>query len=125
MLTVVGVISSWGAWLGMFLMSTMFGGMGAALFLMSATLCADAGGLTVKRPGSLKTVKWTQITRVAEGGGNLVIHTDKGRITAPSFEFWSGPDKVAFTGLFIEMLDKRGIPFRAGSLRASMQVGDR
>lgn len=63
--------------------------------------------------------------KVAEGGGNLVFYTKAGRVTAPSFELWSGADKAELIALIFRKLEERSVPYRSNSLRASAHVGDR
>jgi hypothetical protein len=99
--------------------------MGAALFFMSATISADVTGLTIAKPGHISRLMWEEVERVAEGGGNLVFYSKRGRATAPSFEFWVGPEKAELIALLSQKLDERNVPFRSGSLRASTHVGDR
>ena len=124
-LTVVLVVASWGAWLSAFVLGTLFGGLGGALFFMSATLTGDAEGLTVARLTTTAKVRWADVERVATGGGNFVLYTKSGRVTAPSFEFWSGPQKHELINLLFAQLEARGVPFQGNSLRASTHVGDR
>lgn len=48
--------------------------------------------------------------KVAEGGGNLVFYTKAGRVTAPSFELWSGADKAELIALIFRKLEERSGP---------------
>ena len=87
------VVAGWGNWMVVFGLAALFGGCGAALLLMSAEVSGDAERLTVRRIRSEVSVKWEEIERVSEGGGNLVFYTKAGRVTVPSFEFWSGAER--------------------------------
>jgi len=115
-----------GAWIAVLFLGTMFGGAGAALFFMSATLSGDAEGLTVARIGGKKAIRWADVERVAAGGGNLVLYKKGGgRVTAPSFEFWRGREKSDLVLLLSAKLKEHAIAFSGASLRAMVHFGDR
>lgn len=124
-LTLFVVVASWGNWIVALGVGVVFGGCGAALLFMSAEISGDAVQLTVRRIQSEAHVRWEEIEKVAEGGGNLVFYTKMGRVTAPSFEFWTGADKGNLLALLQTKLEGRDVPVRIGSLRAMIHVGDR
>ena len=124
-LTLIALVASWGNWPSVFLLSTMFGGAGAAMFFMSARVSVDSDGVIIYRVVSTAKVRWSEVERVSEGGGNLVFYTNTGRITAPSLQFWVGPEKNQLVSLLVAKLEERRIAFLSHSLRASMHVGDR
>ena len=100
-------------------------GAGAAMFFMSARVSVDSDGVIIYRVVSTAKVRWSEVERVSEGGGNLVFYTNTGRIAAPSLQFWVGPEKNQLVSLLVAKLEERRIAFRSHSLRASMHVGDR
>jgi len=74
-LTLIALVASWGNWPSVFLLSTMFGGAGAAMFFMSARVSVDSDGVIIYRVVSTAKVRWSEVERVSEGGGNLVFYT--------------------------------------------------
>jgi hypothetical protein len=55
----------------------------------------------------------------------VLYRKGRGRITAPSFEFWMGREKSALLSLLVAKLDEHTIEFSGASLRAMVHVGDR
>ena len=93
---------------------------------MSAEVSGDPEYLLVKRIQGQARVRWEDIVRVAAGGGNLVLYTKNGRVTAPSFEFWAGENKPRLLALMRGKLEgERQVHFDGNSLRAMFHVGDR
>ena len=124
--TFLVVLAAWGNWLAVFCFGAIFGGCGATLLLMSAEVSGDPEHLRVKRIHSDAQVRWIDIERVAEGGGNVVFYSKSGRITAPSFEFWVGADKAHLLALLRQKLEEeRHVPFQENSLRARFHIGNR
>jgi hypothetical protein len=123
--TLVVVVGSWGNWMVALGVGVVFGGCGAALLLMSAKISGDSVRLTIRRIHSEAHVRWEEIEKVSEGGGNLVFYTKTGRVTAPSFEFWTGAEKGSLIALLQSKLEERDVPLRFGSLRAMIDVDDR
>jgi hypothetical protein len=119
------VIDGWGHWMLLLGLTAVFGGCGAVLLLMSAEICGDDEALTVKRLHNEARIRWDEIVKIVEGGGNLVFYTRTGRVSAPSFEFWVGSQRTALLTLLQSKLEERQIPVRFGSFRAMWHVGDR
>jgi hypothetical protein len=113
------------SWIGAFFCFTVFGGSGAALFLMSGRISANQTEIAVVRPLSAGRAEWTSITGVEYGGGNLVFRLEaKKRVVMAGPEFWHGEYKTALLQLMDEMLAKQGVQVKP-TFRAILQAGDR
>lgn len=123
---IVGVILTFrGSLLSAFFCLTLFGGSGAALLLMSGRITADETGISVERLFSGGCARWTDVTGVEYGGGNLVFRLGPGkRVILPGPEFWSGTGKASLLSLINAKLIERGVQMKA-TFRAILQAGDR
>ena len=100
----------------MFVVLSLFGGCGAALLFMSARITGDDNGLTVQRLQNKAFVAWPSITKARVGGGNLVLYTKEGRLSLPSFEFWSGREKM-------QLMNLMAAKFRMQEVSLGLSVG--
>jgi hypothetical protein len=94
---------------GTVVMLLLFGGLGAALVLMSARIRVDNEGLEVHQLTGRHRIAWRDVTRVEKGGGNLVLFADRRRLTCPASEFWWGNDRQQLLQRLGEQLASRGI----------------
>jgi hypothetical protein len=113
-----------GGWLGIVLVWGLFGVLGITLVLMSATIEATDETISVRRVFSAAEIRWSEIVGASVGGGNFVLYTAGGRLSMPSAEFWSGPERNGLKALIAEKLDALGVPIRR-TVRAAMHADNR
>ena len=108
----------------MFVALSLFGGCGAALLFMSARITGDDNRLTVQRLQNEVSVAWPSIIKARVGGGNLVLYTKEGRLSLPSFEFWSGREKMQLMNLMAIKFHQQEVSL-GPSARAIFHAADR
>jgi hypothetical protein len=113
-----------GGWLGIALVWGLFALPGLTLILMSATIETTDDTVTVRRAFSVAQIRWSDIVGASVGGGNLVLYTASGRVSMPSAEFWSGPQRDSLKALVAEKLDAVGVTIRR-TVRAAIHVDSR
>jgi hypothetical protein len=113
-----------GGWLGIALIWGLFGSLGLALVLMSATIEGTEQGITVHRAFTTAEVQWSEIIAASVGGGNLVFYSAGGRVSMPSAEFWSGPQRRELQTLIVTKLEGVGVTIRR-TARAAIHVDSR
>jgi len=113
-----------GGWLEIALVWGLFGALGIALVLMSATIETTDDTITVRRAFSVAEIRWSDIVSASVGGGNLVLYTANARVSMPSAEFWSGPQRESLKTLLAEKLGAVGVTIR-GAVRAAIHVDNR
>jgi hypothetical protein len=113
-----------GDWLGIVLVWALFGALGLALVLMSATIEGSEEGITVRRVHSTAQIRWPDVIAASVGGGNLVLYSASGRVSMPSAEFWSGPQRAALQTLISTKLEGVGVTIRR-TARAAMHADSR
>jgi hypothetical protein len=113
-----------GGWLEIILVWGLFGALGIALVLMSATIETTGDTITVRRLLSSAQIRWSDIVGASVGGGNFVIYSASGRLSMPSAEFWSGPQRESLKALIAEKLDAMGVRV-SRTARAAMHVDSR
>ena len=113
-----------GGWLEIVLVWGLFGVLGIALVLMSATIETTDETITVRRAFSVAEIRWSDIVGASVGGGNLVLYTASGRVSMPSAEFWSGPQRESLKTLLSQKLDAVGVTVRQ-TVRAAIHVDNR
>jgi hypothetical protein len=91
---------------------------------MSATIETTDDTVTVRRAFSVAQIRWSDIVGASVGGGNLVLYTASGRVSMPSAEFWSGPQRDSLKALVAEKLDAVGVTIRR-TVRAAIHVDSR
>ncbi len=95
------------------------------MLFMASHITADETGITVRKLFGERRAVWDEISGVESGGGNLVIRLHpRGRVVAPSFEFWSGTGKRELIQFVAANLAQRGVQI-TGSVKAVFLAGDR
>jgi hypothetical protein len=113
-----------GGWFEIALVWGVFGSIGLALVLMSATIEGTEEGITVRRAFSTAQVRWPDVIAASVGGGNLVLYSATGRVSMPSAEFWSGPQRRELQTLIAKKLEGVGVTIRR-TARAAIHVDNR
>jgi len=113
-----------GGWLDLVVVWGLFGSLGLALTLMSATIEGTEEGITVRRIFSAAQVRWPDVTAASVGGGNLVFYSAGGRVTMPSAGLWSGSQRPALQALIARKLEDVGVTIRR-TARAAIHVDSR
>ncbi|SDY99051.1 hypothetical protein SAMN04487939_11144 [Lysobacter sp. yr284] len=123
--TVVMVaIAAWQqAWTAVLILSTLFGGSGAALLLIAAPIQGDEDGLTVMRPHKRLHIAWRDILAAEGGIDALVLRTRARRESLLSYSYWHGADKNALYLLLREKLLAHGADV-APDLRAFLRMDE-
>jgi hypothetical protein len=101
-----------GGWPGIVCTWLLFGGSGAALILMSATIVGTADGIAVHHLHHSSHVRWDEVMAATSGGGNLVLYTADRRISMPAVETWAGPQRGLLLNLVDGELKSRNIGIR-------------
>jgi hypothetical protein len=113
-----------GGWLEIALVWGVFGVLGITLGLMSATIITTDDTITVRRALSVAEIRWSDIVGASVGGGNLVLYTAGGRVSMPSAEFWSGPQRESLKMLLAAKLRAVDVTIRR-TVRAAIHVEKR
>jgi hypothetical protein len=102
----------------------LFGLLGSTLVLMSATIEATDEYISVRRLVSRAQIQWSEVVAASVGGGSLVLYSSAGRVSMPSAEFWSGPQRRELQTLIAERLQAQGVHIRRTD-RAAAHVDSR
>jgi Bacterial PH domain len=113
-----------GGWVEIVLVWGLFGALGITLMLMSASIETTGDTIAVRRFFSTAEIRWSDIAGASVGGGNLVLYTASGRLSMPSSEFWSGPQRDSLKALIAEKLDAVGVSI-SRTARAAMHSDNR
>jgi hypothetical protein len=109
-----------GGWSGIVSIWLLFGGLGAALILMSATIEGTTEGITVRHLHRSSHLRWDEVEAAAIGGGNIVLYAADRRISMPGAEVWAGSERNLLLKLIDDALKRRNIGIRR-SARAGFQ----
>ncbi|WP_091812428.1 hypothetical protein [Marinobacter mobilis] len=79
------------------------------LYLFCAKIKMSNQCLVAKYPFGEYKMEWSEIEKLAIGGGNLKVISSSKTITIPSFEFWSGQNRQEAIILFNNLISKNNV----------------
>jgi hypothetical protein len=98
-----------GGWVSIALTWLLFGAMGGALLLMSATIQGTTEGITVCHLYCSSHLRWDEVQAASSGGGNLVLYATNRRVSMPAPEFWWGSERNQLVTLVAGALGDRDV----------------
>ena len=83
------------------------------LYIFCAKIIFTDQSLVAKYPFGKYKMEWSEIEKLAVGGGNLKLLAPSKTITIPSFEFWTGPKRQEAIILFKDYIGKNNVKIAA------------